>query len=117
MNSIPIEINTCPSNFIIAPCSAPLELIDTNKLIHPSIQRESQCHLLDKQTPKCELFAENENNLVVKHIMQDREKRVGSKNTLESVENMASDVQCSIQNSRSGRDETMQCLRICINPH
>ena len=107
MNSIPIEINTRPSNFITAPCSAPLELIDTNKLIHPSIQRESQCHLLDKQTPKCELFAENENNPVVKHIMQDREKRVGSKNTVESVENMASDVQCSMQNSRSGRHRTV----------
>ena len=117
MNSIPIEINTRPSNFITAPCSAPLELIDTNKLIHPSIQREIQCHLLDKQTPKCELFAENENNLVVKHIMQDREKRVGSNNTVESVENTASDMQCSMQNSRSGRYETMQCLRICINPH
>ena len=96
MNSIAIEINTRPSNFITAPCSTPLELIDTNKIIHPSIQRESQCHLLDKQTPKCELFAENENNPVVKNIMQDREKRVGSKNTVESIENMASDMQFSI---------------------
>ena len=107
MDVIPIEIKTRPSNLIIVPCSAPLELIDTNKLIHPSIQRESQCHLLDKQTPKCELFAENENNLVVKHIMQDREKRVGSKNTVESAEDMASDVQCSMQNSRSGRHRTV----------
>ena len=55
------------------------------KISYNNIQREIQCHLLDKQTPKCELFAKNENNLVVKHIMQDREKRVGSKNTLESV--------------------------------
>ena len=59
MNVIPIEINTRPSNLITAPSSAPLELIDRNKLIHPSIQRESQCHLLDKQTPRCELFVEN----------------------------------------------------------
>ena len=108
--------NEFHSNFITAPSSAPLELIDTNKLIHPSIQRESQCHLLDKQTPKCELFVENENNPVVKNIMQDREKGVGSKNTVESVENMVSDVQCSMQNSRSMRYQTVQCLRIFNKP-
>ena len=87
------------------------------KTSYNNIERESQCHLLDKQTPKCELFAENENNPIVKHIMQDREKIVGSKNIVESVEDMASDVQCSMQNSRSGRDQTVQCLRIFINPH
>ena len=74
------------------------------KISYNNIQRKSQCHLLDKQTPKHELFVENENNPVVKHIMWDREKRVGYKNIVESVENMVSDVQCSMQNARSGRD-------------
>ena len=79
MNSIPIEINTRASNFITAPCSAPLELIDTNKLIHPSIQREIQFHLLVKQTPKCELFAENENNLVVNTLCRMGKKELGQR--------------------------------------